>query len=234
MRVLGFNLHLERLVHSARRSRYTGAINASNLRKALRLALSQLPGTNEARVRITLDMVIEPGALFLSLQELPAQPSELYEAGVKVHSTSLHRQSPDVKSTNFLVGSQPEREKMPEGVYELIMVDERDRILEGITSNFFAVRAGTIHTARDGILSGVTRHVILDLAQSAGIPILLEPFSLGAIDQLSEAFITSSSRGVVPVIQINDCTIGSGKPGPITQKLSMAYNRYVLMSAEEI
>jgi branched-chain amino acid aminotransferase len=200
----------------------------------MRLAFKQLPGTNEARMRITFDLTVEPGAVFITLQHMPEIPSAIFDQGVWVRSSSFHRQSPDVKSTNFLVDTQTERRKLPEDVYELIMVDERGRILEGLTSNFFAVRSGTIYTARENVLSGVTRQAILDLANSAGLPILLEPFSMAAVEQLDEAFITSSSRGVVPVVRIDNCTIGSGQPGSITQKLSTAYKRYILQAAEEI
>jgi branched-subunit amino acid aminotransferase/4-amino-4-deoxychorismate lyase len=233
-RVLGLTQHLDRLEYSARRSGYLGRIDYDNLRKALRLVLAQASGDTEARVRTTLDLTFEPGALFITLEPLQPPPPMVYEQGICIQSSDLHRQSPDIKSTDFLVDTQPERHSMPPGVYELVMTDELGRILEGMTSNFFAVRAGTIYTARENVLSGVTRQAVLDLAHSLGLPIVLEPFSLAAIDQLDEAFITSSSRGLIPVIQINEYIIGEGKPGPVCLKLSHAYDRYIITTAELI
>lgn len=233
-RVLGLEQHLNRLAYSAHRTGYLGGVDFDNLRKALRLALSQASGDAEARVRITLDLTFEPGALFIALEPLKPPPSVIYEQGICVRSTDLHRQSPDIKSTDFLIDTQPERHSMPPGVYELVMTDDRGRILEGMTSNFFAVRSSTIYTAREDVLLGVTRQAVLDLAHSSGLPIVLEPFSLAAIDQLDEAFITSSSRGLIPVIQVNEYIIDDGKPGPICLKLSQAYDRYIITSAELI
>lgn len=233
-RVLGLNQHLQRLEYSARRSGYLGLLDIHNLRIAMRAALLQLGEDTEARLRISLDLTYEPGIFYLTIVPLQPLPQQVYEHGICLRSTVLHRPSPDVKATSFLVDSQSERQSMPEDVFELIMVDELGRILEGLTSNFFAVRSGIVYTAREGVLSGVTRQAVLDMAHTLGLRIVLEPFSLAAVDQLDEAFITSSSRGLVAAIQIDDCIVGTGKPGPIYKKLSKAYIGHVARTAEEI
>lgn len=233
-RVLGLKQHLERLEYSARRTGHLEPVDHAALRIAIREGLLRMPGEAEVRLRITLDLVFEAGALFVSLLPMQPLPPEIYDQGVRLRSTSLHRQAPDVKSTTFMVDSQAERRAMPEGVFELIMLDELGRILEGLTSNFFAVRSGIIYTAREDVLSGVTRQAVLDLARAHGQRIILEPFSMAAIGQLDEAFITSSSRGLVPVVQINEIIIGSGVPGPVYNRLSKAYIGFVARTAEEI
>jgi len=126
------------------------------------------------------------------------------------------------------------------------------KILEGMTSNFFYVktprsernaeqqrgvqskRASILCTARDDILLGITRKTVIDLARGRGVEVRYEPLQLNQLAEIEEAFITSSSRGIVPVIKINDVTVGRGRPGPITKELMAAYDQYVLEKAERI
>jgi branched-chain amino acid aminotransferase len=109
----------------------------------------------------------------------------------------------------------------------LLLDDDGNAILEASTSNFYAISGGTLWTAADGILEGITRKIILHLAPQLNIPLRLEPIPLEALPRCDEAFISSSSRGLVPVVAIEDETIGSGQPGPVTRRLMEAYEAYV-------
>ena len=108
------------------------------------------------------------------------------------------------------------------------------RILEGMTSNFFYIQNGVLHTAQREILLGVTRRTVIHVARGRGIQIKYKPLKLDQLSAVEEAFITSSSRGVVPVVQIDDVAVGEGGVGATTKMLKSAYDEYVLKRAETI
>ena len=91
-----------------------------------------------------------------------------------------------------------------------------------------------IVTAQRDILLGVTRRTVIRLARGRGVEVKYQALKLNQVLDLNEAFITSSSRGIVPVIQIDHVTIGQGRPGQITRMLIAAYNEYVFEHAEKI
>ena len=123
---------------------------------------------------------------------------------------------------------------MQEGFEEILMVDESGNILEGLTSNFYAVMDGEIWTAGQGVLSGITRQIVLLLAEDAGYPVQMDAPKLSNLIRFTETFITSTSRAVLPVTEINHEPVGDGKPGPITRKLMQIYEQKVLAEVEPI
>jgi branched-chain amino acid aminotransferase len=112
------------------------------------------------------------------------------------------------------------------------------RILEGMTSNFFYVaqvdNSRYLGTARNSILLGVTRTMVIRAARGRGVDVRYHPLKLDQLPAVKEAFITSSSRGIVPVIQINAVKVGRGRVGQTTKLLMKAYEKYVLEHAEKI
>ena len=113
-------------------------------------------------------------------------------------------------------------------------MDAAGRVLEGASSNFFGVLDGCLRTAGAGVLAGVTRGVVLTLAREAGLETVPEAVPLAQVPRLSEAFLTSSSRGVVPIVRVDDHVIGTGAPGPVTQRLGALYEARRLAYAEPI
>jgi branched-chain amino acid aminotransferase len=116
-----------------------------------------------------------------------------------------------------------------------------------MTSNFFYIRfhraeqsgakskrEATLYTAGEDILRGITRETVIEIAQGRGLDVQFQPLELSQVAAIDEAFITSSSRGVVPVIQIDQVLIGQGSPGPITKDLLAAYQSSVIQNAEKI
>jgi branched-subunit amino acid aminotransferase/4-amino-4-deoxychorismate lyase len=77
------------------------------------------------------------------------------------------------------------------------------------------------------VLAGVTRRILLDLAAQLGIPVVLEPVPLAEVAALDEAALSSSSRALVPIVQIEQTVIGNGRPGPVCRRLLAAYNQFV-------
>jgi branched-subunit amino acid aminotransferase/4-amino-4-deoxychorismate lyase len=108
------------------------------------------------------------------------------------------------------------------------------QILEGMTSNFFHVRDGVLYTAQRDILLGVTRRTVIRVARGRGVEVRYKPLKLEQLSAVDEAFITSSSRGIVPVIKIDEVKVGQGRVGELTKQLSAAYEAYVIQKAEKI
>lgn len=232
-RVLGLSGHLRRLYEPVAAS----DVDESSLRRQLRALLKPYQ-LHEARVRAVMT---RQGQTYLAIAPLVPLPPEIYENGVRVETTGLQRELPRLKSTSFIVRSDSERKQIDqEGIFEALLVKD-GKILEGMTSNFFYVmgrdaRSAPLYigTAGDDILLGITRETVIEIARDRGLEVKYQPLQLEQLAGIDEAFITSSSRGIVPVIQIDNITIGQGKPGPVTKKLIAAYEDSVIQKAEEI
>jgi branched-chain amino acid aminotransferase len=220
-RVLGLGNHLQRLPD----------VDAPSLRRQLnRLLEPYRPG--EARVRV---IQTEEGQVYVAIEPLKLLPREVYEKGVRVETTEIERESPRLKSTAFIGQSQNARRHLIQSkIFEALLI-KNNRILEGMTSNFFyALDKRVLYTAQRGILLGVTRRNVIHVAREHGFEMRYSPLKLDQLPAVKEAFITSSSRGIVPVIQIDVVIVGQGKVGEITKQLSAAYEAYVIQKAERI
>jgi branched-chain amino acid aminotransferase len=209
-------------------------VDVSVLRRQLS-ALLESYRPDEARVRAVMT---RKGQAYLALEPLKPLPRQVYEIGVRAETVQLHRRQPRLKSTTFIDWSDAARKHIAqEGVFEALLVREKE-ILEGMTSNFFyvgqAARLPHVGTARDNILLGITRETVIEIVRGLGLEIKYEPMKTNQLEAIEEAFITSSTRGIVPVIQIDDITIGQGRPGSITKQLSAVYDTYVIENAEKV
>ena len=240
--MLGLTAHLRRLYEPVA----TPDVDEFFLRRQLSVLLdSYRPG--EARVRVVM---IKQGQVYVAIMPLTPLPREIYEKGVRVETTELQRQHPRLKSTTFIDRSDAERKHIAqERIFEALLVKD-GKILEGMTSNFFYIpraerssrqaqtkrtqREDILCTAHSGILLGVTRETAIEIARGRGLELKYQSLNLSQLESVSEAFITSSSRGIVPVIQIDQVTIGQGSPGPVTKDLMAAYESYVIEKAEKI
>jgi branched-chain amino acid aminotransferase len=106
-------------------------------------------------------------------------------------------------------------------------------LLEGFSSNFYAIQDQKLYTADQDILWGIARRIALTVAADQ-VEIHLRPIHQNELPLLDEAFLTSSSRGVVPIIRVDQTPIGSGLPGPVTGKIRTLYNRWVENRLEPI
>jgi len=226
-RVIGLSAHLRRLPNA----------DASVLRRNLNQILEPYrpDPVGEARVRI---LETKEEKFYIAIEPLKLLAKEIYENGVRVETTSVQRNNPRAKSTAFISVSEAERNHIAQaGIFEALLV-KNGKILEGMTSNFFYVgRDGIppyIGTAQRDILLGVTRTMVIRAARSRGIEVRYRALEMSQLPAVKEAFITSSSRGIVPVIQIDEVKIGKGKVGPVTKKLMKAYAEDVLKNSEKI
>lgn len=232
-KVLGLEMHLGRLYDPLSALAVQPAVSPPQLRAALRETLRDFEA-EEARVRISLSTTERAGEVFLALEPLKAPDETVYQRGVRVVLSAVERKTPRLKTSSFIGDSAEARKSiLKNGIYEALMV-RRGRILEGLTSNFYAVKNGVIITAREGILLGVTRRYVLRLARSHGIGLQYRPPRVEELPGLDEAFITSSGRGVVPVTEIDGQPVGTGQVGEIAKLLRRAYDEYVLRKAERI
>ena len=170
--------------------------------------------------------------VIVKLMELP--PPGAYTDGVAVCIVGVQRNlrravDPGVKSGNYLNNVLALAEAKKSGAYEALMCDFQGRLAEGSTSNFFFVRQGALFTppADVGILEGITRHRIMELAKAAGIAVHEGELRPGDVPSFSEAFLTSSVRGIVPVVTIDGAPVGDGSPGPLTRRVMAAYAAFL-------
>lgn len=228
-RVVGLGSHLRRLEESRRLLGATCSLDVAWLRAGLRAAIAAA-AFPEARLRITVPLSCDQA--WIGAEPFVPYPAPLYADGARCVTSALARATPRAKSTRFIAPASSARGGSEPGVHELLLVDERGRILEGSSSNFFAVLGGELRTAGEEVLAGVTRGIVLALARSL-LPVREEAITAAELAACSEAFITSSSREVMPVVEVDHRPIGDGRPGPVTRELGRLYRAHLLELAEE-
>ena len=232
-KVMGLHSHLERLYIPAKAAGIVPVVRKlGDFRDVLAQLLTRLDAP-EARVRLILDTSVEPGTIYVLIQPLQTLPDEIYTDGVRLEISKSNREKPSLKQTAFISESAFDRKRVGGEVFEILLTN-KGRILEGMTSNFFYVREGMLCTAGRGVLIGVTRQTVIALARQQGIKVCFKALTLNEVSSIEEAFITSSSRGVVPVVQIDAQQVADGKVGEMTKQLMKLYEENVLSLAEEI
>lgn len=227
-------LYLEHHIERTRRSMgllgWQDELDETRLRQGLHTACSQYP-LPEARVRFDF-LASAPlhlgtkSRLLIGLMPFTPPPAALYTHGVHVgFAPDLKRANPLAKTADF---AQKRQAYQATGdVYEYLLLSAAGEILEGTSTNFYGVLDGVFHTAGTGVLAGITRKIILDLAAELHIPVSLEPITVAQVPRLSEAALSGSSRALLPVVQIGEVVVGNGRPGPICQQILAAYNAFV-------
>ncbi len=160
--------------------------------------------------------------LAVLITPLGERDMERFARGVKLITSHLTRVSPEAKTSNYVAAIRSLKQAARQGASDALFVNAQEHVLEGTRSNFFVFRGDTLITPRDGILFGVTRNTVLALAQGR-FAIEERPILLSELAQIDEAFITSSSQEITPVVQIDDTLIGSGKPGLYTSELEQRF-----------
>ena len=176
------------------------------------------------------------------VRPLPAFPESLYQSGAKAAFATVMRASrgnlsPKIKSSNLLNNIMALRQAHEKGAYEALLLNARGEVCEGSMSNVFVVRSGTVATPplSSGLLEGITREHVIELAQENGIELEEKTFTPEDLLGADEVFITASARQVVPIVRVDETTIGDGKPGPVTRKIMKSYQDHVraLMSTTQ-
>lgn len=222
-RVLHLDAHLDRLEDSARREGFPLKLDRGRLRLALRSMLDEA-GFREMRFRLSVPRV-SPDEMLITIEPWQAPAPSLYRSGARcVTVEGLSRHNPRAKDSAWL--HQREHINLPPGCHEALLLAADGTLLEGLSSNFYALLDGELRTAGAGVLAGITRGIVLQLAPDL-LPVRLSGVKLEELPALEEAFLSSSSRGLLPVVRIDEQIIGSGRPGPLTHALSESFERYV-------
>ena len=230
-RIIGLGAHLQRLIESSQLLQRPYPIDPAAIRSALRDVIAR---ERQPALRLRLTVPLDVDQVLISVEPFEVYPLEFYQRGVRCATTRLSRHiCPQAKATNFIAPSRASKAALDPGIHELLIVDAPGQILEGISSNFYAVLKGVLRTAGEGVLEGITRHIVLQEAAEV-IPLDYHPIRVSDLTRVSEAFITSSSREVMPVIQIDKQIIGAGQPGPITQTLLEKYRAGLERDAETV
>lgn len=218
--------HLQRLARSASLIELELPWSSAELESIVlqTLAKNMIP---EANVRIVVTGGVSansvtpdagPGLLVLVT---PARlyPAEYYTQGTKAITVPANRFIPDAKTINYMAALLAQKKARVADAVEALYVNEQGHILEGTTTNLFAFKGQQLITPMEGILPGVTRGVVLELAEDM-FEVIERPLRLTELAEVDEAFISASNKEIMPLHTIDSTPIGSGRaPGPNTQRL---------------
>jgi branched-chain amino acid aminotransferase len=159
-------------------------------------------------------------------------PREVFERGVRVSLVPIVRNHPGsvnpmIKSNNLLNNALAMQEAFRRGGFEGVMRNYKGELAECTQSNLFIVKDGAALTPPidAGLLPGITREFLFEVGHEAGIPVREAVLKDADLFGADESFLTSTTREVVPIVEVDDRTIGSGQPGPITLALLDGYRR---------
>jgi branched-chain amino acid aminotransferase group I len=239
--------HIRRLKEAAEVIGMGEKVRGIDFEKACKETLAA-NGLKEARVRLTVtngdgatlpwvDAGGLPTVVVTARPYTPISPGK-YEQGYRVGMASARRMKQStfsaMKSINHLMNVAARMEAAAKGYDEAILLNDEGYIAEGGSSNIFFVRESRLVTPSlsSGIIPGVTRGAVIELAHGLGIGVSEGPVGIGAIRNCEEAFMTNAMIEVMPVTEVRDDkgkgkVIGDGKPGEITRKLMQAYREMV-------
>jgi len=175
----------------------------------------------------------EPTVLVVATAYKP-YPDEVYEKGFRAVISSIRRnsQSPvsTLKSANYLDSLLARQEARKAGVDEALLLNDKGLLAEASMSNIFLLSGGALKTPRveSGILPGITREAVLEIAAKSGIGSTETNITQGELNNAQEAFLTNSVMEIMPLVEVDGMAIGSGSPGPVTRGLMAAYRELVV------
>jgi branched-chain amino acid aminotransferase len=234
--------HNRRLRASAERLRLDVPFDDSALAGWIDETMAAAGDLREAYIRIlvtrgvgglTYDLGATPApSLVIIVKPLDEPPAHIETQGIRVSLVPIVRNhpasvNPIIKSNNLLNNAIAMQEANRRGAEEALMCNYRGELSECTQSNFFLVRNGVVLTppSAAGLLEGITRAFLFELGCEGGIEVREETLYPRDLESASEAFISSTTRELSPVVRIDDRVIGSGKPGPITLRLLNAYRK---------
>ena len=235
--------HLDRLQRSAAGIGFEIPFSASDLEAAI-ASTHAATGNDESYVRVVVTrgrgpIMLDPRkssdpTLVIVAQALTLPEPRTYETGISAALVQVDKAGgglldPEIKTGNYLNNIIALRQAIAAGADDAILCTSAGEIAEGATSNVFIVQDGAIKTPHlhTGLLPGITRQVVCELARGIGQPVgegVIHPDDLRTADEL---FLTSSVRGIMPVTRLDNVPVGTGEVGPLTRTLIKAYDGYI-------
>ena len=241
--------HLERLFQSAEMINLYIQQSRCTFKKILHTLIKRNKLSN-AIIRLTLTRGIGlasleirpdiPHTTVITARPYQPFPSTYYSEGVALAIVTIQRipiasVPPRIKSLNFLNNILAKEEATQKGMFDGIMLNQHNQLTEATTSNLFLVSGGELFTpaVTCGILEGITRNVVLSLAQSNKIACHQQPLAVDKLYAADECFLTNTSMGLMPVTRVDGHVIGTGRPGKLTTYLQQVFQRHVNQSFAE-
>lgn len=241
-RVFMLDEHLDRLYESAKSIWLTIPIDKEQMKEAI-LQTLRTNKLRDAYIRVVVsrgegDLGLDPRKcpkpnVIIITDRIELFPNELYERGIEMVTVSVRRNSPqalnpNIKSLNYLNNILAKIEAINAGKPEGLMLTIDGYVAEGTGENIFVIKRGELFTppAYMGILKGITRQVVMNLAREMGYPVWETVLTLHDVYTADECFITGTAAEIVPVVKLDGRTIGEGVPGPITKALIQKFRAY--------
>lgn len=233
--------HMRRLERSAERVGIPMPIDREAFAAEVERAIAAA-GNPESYARATLTrgggpLGLDPSQAVAPLrvilvEPLKLLPAEMYRDGVAVITYRTERAGDaahGAKVGNYLASVLALKAARAANAHEALIVDTHGRVLEGTTSNLFLIKGDALITPPEeaGILPGITRAHVLDLAAGVGLHVDLRTLVPADVTSADEVFISSSLREILPVVRVDGVTIGDGAPGPKTRALHAAFRKRV-------
>jgi len=250
-RIFKLREHLERLYESAHHVMLDIPLSMEEIKEA---ALETVRRNNlrDAYIRIIVsrgagDLGLDPkkcsrASIIIIADKITLFPQEFYEQGLKAITVATRQRisdtlEPRIKSLNYLNNILVKIEAANAGAVEGIMLNNQGYVVESSGANIFIVdKSGSLITppAYLGILEGVTRNAVIEIARDSGFTVLEKPFTRHDLYIARECFLTGTAAELVPVISIDSRIIGEGVPGPVTRRLMRDYSEYAQSNGTEI
>lgn len=229
---LFFNDYVNRFENSIKMLEMELPISKMELKEQI-MALIEANGLSEAAIRLLLtggyaaDGFTPKKPNLLILEHLQKKhPSAIYENGIRLMTHLYLREMPEAKTTNYVTGISLMKRLKQEGAFDVLYHDGQ-WISESARSNFFIVTYdNVIVTPANGILKGITRKQVLDIAKNH-YKIEERQLHLSELKTAKEVFLSSTTKGTMPVVQVDNIIIGSGKVGSVTTHLKKLYEERV-------
>lgn len=227
--------HIERLHRSAAQIELALPWSVDELEAIALETLARNPDIVDAAIRIVVTggesasylMPEEKPSLFVMVTQLNLPAPELFQQGASLVTIAGDRYLPTVKSVNYIGAIMAMKKAKRAGAVEALYVSADGSITECTTSNFFAFKGDTLITPEKGVLDGITRAATLEVAEDI-YAIEYRNLRYDELAEVDEVFITSTTKEILPIVKIDDITIGTGVPGARTQRLMSTVHELVI------